>query len=283
MIVPTGGTRPMSRTDRTVGCRVTSEQYREVEEAARMTGLSVSEYLRGALFTETKATAAALEKARSQGYAAARSTASDELRALQAELSQAREASAAWHQRAQHLGRDVVITSQRVMIAVTRVLWSAPSARAELARLWACLDPADQQRMLPGVTEVILERVERVRDETPRYTRERDAETLTNASWLHRLLIAAGGELTPAARTAHETIVKAAGEAEVSLYRRGLRRGRVPLGDWASAMRSRWPLNPPMAPADDPPPLPPEPPPLDASTHPPIQGVGDTELPSGLH
>jgi hypothetical protein len=186
-------------TGRTVGCRVTSEEYQEVEEAARITESSISDYLRHALFAETNATAAALEEARRRGYEEARSDAHYELTAVKAQLIQARQAAASWQQRGADLERNLVISSQRLVMAVSRVLWSAPRARAELTRVWACLNPADQQRVLPAVTECILEELERIRDEVSsmRYTRERDAETLTNAAWLHRLLIGAGRELPP--------------------------------------------------------------------------------------
>jgi hypothetical protein len=256
---------------------VTPEEYQEVEEAARITGSStISDHLRRALFAEMRATDAALGEARGRGYAEARSLARDEVRALQAQLVQVRQAAASWQRRAVDLERNVAITSQRLVMAVSRVLWSAPRARAELTRIWACLGPADQQRILPAAAERILEELERIRDEVSsiRYTRERDAETLTNAAWLHRLLIGAGGELTPAALTAHQTIADAAWKAELSLYRRGHRSDGAAFDAWSSAMRSRWPFNPPLAPVDGPPPPPPEPPPLDSPAQVPIQGVG---------
>jgi uncharacterized protein (DUF1778 family) len=277
--VSTRDNPPTRTSSEIVACRLTPEQHGAVVEAARATGRSVSDYLRDALFAAVEATATALEEARSGGFEAARTLARMDSLALEAQLVQARQASAPWQQRAEQLEREVAITSQRLLIAVSRVLGSAPGARAHLARLWACMAIEDQERMLPAVTATIVEQLRGVRDETSTgpYARERGTEVVASANWIDSLLTRAGGGLTNAARTAHQTIVVTALSAELSLIRRGNRPDPAAVDSWISAVLTRSSTPPPPPPDSDRQPTPPELPPQAATSQVAVSLVASLE------
>jgi hypothetical protein len=277
--VSTRDNLPTQTGSMVAACRLTREQHLEVVEAARATDRSLSDYLRDALFAATEATDAALEEARSGGFEAARTLEQIEILTLQTQLHRARHAGALWQQRAAQLERDVAITSQRLLIAVTRVLGSAPGARAQLAQLWACMAAGDQQRMLPAITATVVEQLRRVRDETSTgpYARERGTEVVASAEWIDSLLTGAGGGLTNAARTAHQTIVVTALSAELSLIRRGNRPDPAAVDSWMSAVLTRSSPPPPLPPDSDRQPTPPELPPQAATSQVAVSLVASLE------
>lgn len=151
--------RPSERTDRIVACRVTLAQFQQLLAAAQVTDQNVSEYLRDVLFAATEASADALEKAYTEGAREAQADAHRERAAVEAELDRERQLSVSWQQRAGQLERDLRITSGRLTLAIKRVLENHVGARAELARLWACLGAKEQERVLPVLATEIVERV----------------------------------------------------------------------------------------------------------------------------
>jgi hypothetical protein len=158
--MPTQGDQLDRPTSATLTCRVTDEQHQAVVAWARESGRSVSEFVRDAVFSETHASAAALDQARDGGVQAERAVAEIGLLACEAQLDQALQNGALWRQRAERLERDLRITSMGLLLAVIRVLESDSHARAELARLWACLEPSDRERMLPALATAIAERLD---------------------------------------------------------------------------------------------------------------------------
>jgi hypothetical protein len=184
-----------SSTTLTLTCRVTREQHQAVVAWARESGQTLSDYLRDAVFAATEATADALETAREDGVQAERVSARAELQALQAQLDQACHAAAQWQRHAAKLQSDVRITSQRLVVGVVRVLGSTPGARTELGRLWGCLSPTEQARMLPAIAAAITERVDNAcQANRPRTSDVANALRIyANARWISEVVTPGSG------------------------------------------------------------------------------------------
>jgi len=150
----------------TLSCRVTPEERDQVAASAHAAGRDVSEHMRAAVFAEIHASAEALEAARREVAKAVGDKADRQRRALQAELDQAEKNWAGWQRRAQKQEQDLLFVSVHVIGAARAVLAGHPGARSELARLWACLSMEEQLRLLPALTQVALERLERLRETT---------------------------------------------------------------------------------------------------------------------
>jgi hypothetical protein len=212
----------------TISCRLTREQQRAVATWAERSGCSISEYVRDSVFASIRTTAEAQRAIRDAAYRQGRDAVLPELLGLRAQLDQARHNGDLWQQRAETLERDLRITSVHLLFVVVRVLGSDQGARAELARLWSCLEPSERQRMLPAVTAAIVERLHQVLEEMSpgRSGRERDLEVVANAVWLITILLGRGDEETPESRQERVSVLLVAARAHISITQRGTRLGR---------------------------------------------------------
>lgn len=114
--------------------RVTREQRQRVVAWARASDRDVSDFVRAAVFQGTHATAEALAEARRQEGEAVRKEGRPSLRALQAELEQAKASWAGWQRRAQGLEQRLLFVSDDLMYAVRSMLVGRAGSRSELAR-----------------------------------------------------------------------------------------------------------------------------------------------------
>jgi hypothetical protein len=185
---------PSKRPDRTVACRVTPEQYHQVLEAARAADQDISHYVRDTLFAATEATAQALDDAYAEGVRDAQAAAQHQRDMIEAERDHERQLRAGWQQRAGQLERELSITSARLTSSVVRVLENGLGARTEVLRLWALLDPSEQERMLPTVATAIVEGVHTVCRSSRRSDLKHVLGVDHRARWLAAILTLGSGE-----------------------------------------------------------------------------------------
>jgi hypothetical protein len=218
------GNPPHRSTSVPVAFRLPPELLERLDQAAETTGHDRSSYLRAIVFGATTVTAEAAANIWREARREERAAADIEIQTLRAQLDQAVQLRAVARQRIQKLEGDMRISSTRLVIAVRGVLWRAQGARPELNRLWACLESADRQRMLPALTSAIVESLEVVVEErsTLRYVRERDREVVAQAAWLGDALIGARESGEPSAvRATRVALEVATVRAERAIEQRG--------------------------------------------------------------
>lgn len=223
--MPTEGNPPHRSTSVPVAFRLPPELLERLDQAAEATGHDRSSYLRAIVFGATAVTAEAAANIWREARREERAAADIEIQALRAQLDQAVQLRAVAQQRIQKLEGDMRISSTRLLIAVRGVLRSARGARPELNRLWACLEPADRQRMLPALTSAIVESLDVVVEErsTLRYECERDRQVVAKAAWLSDALIGARESGEPAPLRAMRVILEVAtARAERAIEQRGM-------------------------------------------------------------
>ena len=208
-----GRSSPSTPVSVTLTCRVTPAQKALVADRAAAAGCDVSEYLRDAVFEQTRATEAALITARRDGYwdgqRIARQKMDAEIVAVRGELAgveatlaaveeklaaadaarrRAEEVAASWQRRAQELSDDLLFKSQRLMTAIGGVGLGLSSARLQVAAIWACLTPDEQDRLLPAIENQAREWIRSVRAarSTAPWDTDEDLDQLTGAAWLVR-------------------------------------------------------------------------------------------------
>lgn len=149
-----------TRSDRVVSCRMPSEHYERLAEAAAATDLSVSEFMRESVFGAVETTSAALDAAYSEGVRDAEADAQRHLVMVEAERDQERRLRTQAQQRVGQLEQELRITSARLINSLTRVLeHRSDGARGEVVRLWTMLDVAERERLFPAIATSVVETV----------------------------------------------------------------------------------------------------------------------------